>query len=72
MADPTREVYAFVGDGTYLLMPSEIATAVQEGIKIVVVLVDNGGFASHWQPEPFVGHGRFWHPLSPSWSRRTT
>ena len=46
MADPTREVYAFVGDGTYLLMPSEIATAVQEGIKIVVVLVDNGGFAS--------------------------
>ncbi|HEV2134906.1 MAG TPA: 3D-(3,5/4)-trihydroxycyclohexane-1,2-dione acylhydrolase (decyclizing) [Terracidiphilus sp.] len=46
MADPSREVYAFVGDGTYLLMPSEIVTAVQEGIKIVIVLVDNGGFAS--------------------------
>jgi 3D-(3,5/4)-trihydroxycyclohexane-1,2-dione acylhydrolase (decyclizing) len=46
MADPSREVYAFIGDGTYLLMPSEIATAVQEAIKIVVVLVDNGGFAS--------------------------
>jgi 3D-(3,5/4)-trihydroxycyclohexane-1,2-dione acylhydrolase (decyclizing) len=46
MADPGREVYAFIGDGTYLMMPSEIATAVQEGIKIVVVLVDNGGFAS--------------------------
>ena len=46
MADPSREVYAFVGDGTYLMMPSEIVTALQEGIKIVVVLVDNGGFAS--------------------------
>jgi 3D-(3,5/4)-trihydroxycyclohexane-1,2-dione acylhydrolase (decyclizing) len=46
MADPRREVYAFIGDGTYLMMPSEIVTAVQEGIKIVVVLVDNGGFAS--------------------------
>jgi 3D-(3,5/4)-trihydroxycyclohexane-1,2-dione acylhydrolase (decyclizing) len=46
MADPGREVYAFVGDGTYLLMPSEIATAMQERIKVVIVLVDNGGFAS--------------------------
>ena len=46
MADPSREVYAFVGDGTYLMMPSEIVTAVQEGIKMIVVLVDNGGFAS--------------------------
>ncbi len=46
MAEPSRDVYAFVGDGTYLLMPSEIATAVQEGIKFVIVLVDNGGFAS--------------------------
>jgi 3D-(3,5/4)-trihydroxycyclohexane-1,2-dione acylhydrolase (decyclizing) len=46
IADPSREVYAFVGDGTYLMMPSEIATSVQEGIKIIVVLVDNHGFAS--------------------------
>ena len=46
MADPSREVYAFIGDGTYLMMPSEIVTAVQEAIKIVVVLVDNGGFGS--------------------------
>jgi 3D-(3,5/4)-trihydroxycyclohexane-1,2-dione acylhydrolase (decyclizing) len=46
MADPTREVYAFVGDGTYLMMPSEIVTAVQEGIKIIIVLVNNHGFAS--------------------------
>ena len=46
MADPTREVYVFLGDGTYLMMPSEIVTSVQEGIKIIIVLVDNHGFAS--------------------------
>jgi 3D-(3,5/4)-trihydroxycyclohexane-1,2-dione acylhydrolase (decyclizing) len=46
LADPSREVYAFVGDGTYLMMPTEIATSVQEGIKIIVVLVDNHGYAS--------------------------
>jgi 3D-(3,5/4)-trihydroxycyclohexane-1,2-dione acylhydrolase (decyclizing) len=46
MADPSREVYAFVGDGTYLMMPTEIVTSVQEGVKIIIVLVDNHGFAS--------------------------
>jgi 3D-(3,5/4)-trihydroxycyclohexane-1,2-dione acylhydrolase (decyclizing) len=46
MADPTREVYAFVGDGTYLMMPTEIVTSVQEGVKIIIVLVDNHGYAS--------------------------
>ena len=35
-----------VGDGAYLMMPSEIVTAVQEGIKLIIVLVDNQGFAS--------------------------
>jgi 3D-(3,5/4)-trihydroxycyclohexane-1,2-dione acylhydrolase (decyclizing) len=46
LADPTREVYVFVGDGTYLMMPGEIVTSVQEGVKIIIVLVDNHGFAS--------------------------
>ena len=46
MADPSREVYVFLGDGTYLMMPTEIVTSVQEGVKIVIVLVDNQGFAS--------------------------
>ncbi len=46
LADPSREVFAFVGDGTYLMMPGELATSVQEGIKIIVVLMDNHGFAS--------------------------
>jgi len=46
LADPSREVYVFVGDGTYLMMPSELVTCVQEGIKLIVVVVDNHGFAS--------------------------
>jgi 3D-(3,5/4)-trihydroxycyclohexane-1,2-dione acylhydrolase (decyclizing) len=46
LADPSREVYVFLGDGTYLMMPGEIVTAVQEGVKIIIVLVDNHGFAS--------------------------
>ncbi|MEO5887624.1 MAG: thiamine pyrophosphate-dependent enzyme, partial [Anaerolineales bacterium] len=33
-------------DGTYLMMPSEIVTSVQEGVKIIIVLVNNNGFAS--------------------------
>ncbi len=46
MADPTREIYVFLGDGTYLMAPSEIVTSVQEGLKIIIVLVNNHGFAS--------------------------
>ena len=46
MAAPDREVFAMVGDGSYLMMSSEIVTAVQEGIKLIIVLVDNHGFNS--------------------------
>jgi 3D-(3,5/4)-trihydroxycyclohexane-1,2-dione acylhydrolase (decyclizing) len=46
MAAPEREVYVMVGDGSYLMMNSEIVTSVQEGYKLTVVLVDNSGFAS--------------------------
>jgi 3D-(3,5/4)-trihydroxycyclohexane-1,2-dione acylhydrolase (decyclizing) len=46
IADPSREVYVFLGDGTYLMMPTEIVTSVQEGVKMIIVLVDNHGFAS--------------------------
>ena len=46
MADPSREVYVFLGDGTYQMMPSEIVTSVQEGVKLIIVLVDNHGFGS--------------------------
>jgi 3D-(3,5/4)-trihydroxycyclohexane-1,2-dione acylhydrolase (decyclizing) len=44
MAAPDREVLVMVGDGSYLMMNSELATAVSLGMKIIVVLLDNGGF----------------------------
>ena len=59
LADPSREVYVFLGDGTYLMMPSEIVTAVQEHIKIIVVLVDNKGFASIGGLSRSLGMGGF-------------
>jgi 3D-(3,5/4)-trihydroxycyclohexane-1,2-dione acylhydrolase (decyclizing) len=46
LAAPDREVYVMVGDGSYLMMAQEIATAVQEGIKINILLLDNHGFSS--------------------------
>lgn len=46
MAAPDRDVFVMVGDGSYLMMASELVTAVQEDIKIIVVLVQNHGFAS--------------------------
>ncbi len=46
MADPSREVYVMVGDGSYLMMNSEIVTSIQEGCKLTIVLVDNSGFSS--------------------------
>ncbi|HEY8446919.1 MAG TPA: 3D-(3,5/4)-trihydroxycyclohexane-1,2-dione acylhydrolase (decyclizing) [Thermomicrobiales bacterium] len=44
MADPSREVFVMVGDGSYLMLHTEIVTAIQEGIKLTIVVVDNGGF----------------------------
>lgn len=46
LADPSREVYVMTGDGSFLMMNSELATAVQEGIKLIVVIIDNHGFSS--------------------------
>lgn len=59
LAAPDREVVAIVGDGTFLLMPSEIATAVSEGVKLVLVVLDNGGFASIGALSESVGSQRF-------------
>jgi len=44
MAHPGREVVVLVGDGSYLMMNSEIATSVMLGLKLVVVVLDNRGF----------------------------
>jgi len=59
MADPSREVYVFIGDGTYLMMPTEIVTSVQQGIKIIIVLVDNKGFGSIGSLSRSLGMGGF-------------
>src|SRR5262249_8922021 len=45
MAHPDREVIVFVGDGSYLMMNSELLTSVATGHKLIVVVCDNGGFA---------------------------
>lgn len=44
LADPAREVFVMVGDGSYLMMNSEIATSVMLGIKLTIVVLDNRGF----------------------------
>ena len=46
LAAPEREVFVMVGDGSYLMLPGELPTAVAEGIKLVIVLVQNHGYAS--------------------------
>jgi len=46
LAAPERDVFSLVGDGSYLMLPGELVTAVAENVHIVVVLVDNHGYAS--------------------------
>src|SRR4051812_35518721 len=46
MAEPEREVYVLVGDGSFLMMASEIATSIQEGYRLTIVLMDNSGYKS--------------------------
>jgi 3D-(3,5/4)-trihydroxycyclohexane-1,2-dione acylhydrolase (decyclizing) len=59
MAAPDREVFALVGDGSWLMMSQEIVTALQENVKLVVVLVDNGGFGSIGGLSESLGSGGF-------------
>ena len=46
MADPSREVYVMVGDGSFQMLSSEIATSIQEGYKLNIILLDNHGYSS--------------------------
>lgn len=46
MAAPDRDVFVLVGDGSYLMLAQELVTAVQEAVKLIVVIVDNHGFSS--------------------------
>jgi 3D-(3,5/4)-trihydroxycyclohexane-1,2-dione acylhydrolase (decyclizing) len=59
MAAPDREVFVLVGDGSYLMMAQELVTAVAEGIKLIVVLVQNHGYASIGALSESVGSQRF-------------
>ena len=59
LADPTRDVFAMVGDGGWLMMPTELVTAVQERVKVVVVLVQNHGFHSIGSLSEGLGSQRF-------------
>lgn len=46
MADPSREIYVMVGDGSYLMLSQEIVTSIQEDYKLTIVLIDNDGYKS--------------------------
>ncbi len=59
LADESRDVFAMVGDGGYLMMPTELVTAVQERIKVIVVLVQNHGFHSIGSLSESLGSQRF-------------
>ncbi|MBA3354452.1 MAG: 3D-(3,5/4)-trihydroxycyclohexane-1,2-dione acylhydrolase (decyclizing) [Pyrinomonadaceae bacterium] len=59
MADPAREVYVMVGDGSYLMMSSEIVTSIQEGYKLTIVLLNNYGFSSIGGLSQALGSGGF-------------
>ncbi len=59
MAAPDREVFVMVGDGSYLMMSAEIVTSIQEGYKLIVVLINNHGFASIGGLSESIGSGGF-------------
>jgi 3D-(3,5/4)-trihydroxycyclohexane-1,2-dione acylhydrolase (decyclizing) len=59
LADPSREVFVLVGDGSYLMMAQEIVTSIAERIKLVIVIVQNHGFASIGSLSESVGSQRF-------------
>ena len=59
MADPSRGVYVMVGDGSYLMMAQEIVTSIQEGYKLIIVLLDSSGYASIGGLSRSIGSGGF-------------
>ena len=59
MACPDREIYVMIGDGGYLMMSSEIVTSVQEGYKLIIILINNKGFGSIGGLSTSIGQQRF-------------
>jgi TPP-dependent trihydroxycyclohexane-1,2-dione (THcHDO) dehydratase len=66
--DPSREVYVLVGDGSYLMMAQEIATSLQEKVKLNIVLLDNRGFSSIGGIKSSLRQWWVWYSVSiPGW-----
>lgn len=59
LASPDREIWVMVGDGNYLMMSSEIITAIQENVKFNIVLLNNNGFGSIGALSQSTGSQRF-------------
>src|SRR5690606_22579026 len=59
MAEPERDVIVFVGDGSYLMMNSDISSSVLTGHKLIIVVCDNGGFAVIGRLQTFKGSPSF-------------
>ncbi len=59
IACPDREIFVMVGDGNYLMMNSEIVTSIQEGIKFIIILLNNNGFGSIGGLSESIGSQRF-------------
>ena len=63
MADPSRDVFVMVGDGSFLMMAQEIVTSVQEGYKLIIVLLDSCGLREHWRLVAIDRVGRLRHAV---------
>jgi 3D-(3,5/4)-trihydroxycyclohexane-1,2-dione acylhydrolase (decyclizing) len=59
MALPESEVYVMVGDGSYLMMNSEILSSVMLGLKLIIIVVDNGGYGCIHRLQQFCGNTGF-------------
>ncbi len=66
LADPTRDVVVMVGDGSYLMMNSEIATSIALGLKITIIVLDNRGFGCINRLQQGTGGKPFNNLLDPS------
>lgn len=70
LAAPDRDVYVMVGDGSYLMMNSELATSVAMGVKLIVILLDNRGFGCINRLQQATGGAPFNNLLADTWQER--
>lgn len=66
MAEPDRDIYVLVGDGSYLMMNSEIATAVMLGLRLTLIVIDNQGFGCIHRLQAATGNAAFNNRLTDS------